>query len=169
MTQSMSRRGFLTATAALATAPLALSTPARAVTGSQTIAELAIATPDLSTLVTAVQAAGLVDVLNGPGNFTVFAPTNRAFAHLPHGVLDGLLADIPALTDVLTYHVSPDFYPASALVGQRGRIPTVQGGFIRLNGRRGGVHLNGNISVTTADVFASNGVVHIMDGVLLPH
>lgn len=164
----MDRRTFITSTAALAAAPLAFSAPARAVTGSSTIVELAAATPDLSTLVTAVQAAGLVDTLSAPGNFTVFAPTNRAFEHLPHGVLDSLLADPAALANVLTYHVSGDYYPAEALVGQHGVIPTVQGGHIRVNGRNG-VHLNGTIAVTTADVFASNGVVHIIDGVLLPH
>ena len=168
----MDRRQFLGKTAGVAAAlpfaGLATTLPARAVTGSSNIVELAVATPDLSTLVTAVQAAGLVDTLSSPGNFTVFAPTNRAFAHLPHGVLDGLLADIPALTNVLTYHVSGEYYPSSALAGAHGVIPTVQGGTIRVNGRNG-VHLNGNVSVTTADVFASNGVVHIIDAVLLPH
>jgi uncharacterized surface protein with fasciclin (FAS1) repeats len=164
----MDRRSFLTATAALATAPFALSMPALARTGSSTIVELAAGTPDLSTLVTAVQAAGLVDTLSAPGNFTVFAPTNAAFAALPHGTLDALLNDIPALTNILTYHVSADYYPAEALIGQRGRIPTVQGGFLRLDARGSGVHIN-NASVTTPDVFASNGVVHVIDRVLLPH
>jgi uncharacterized surface protein with fasciclin (FAS1) repeats len=164
----MDRRSFLTATAALATAPFALSMPAIARTGSSTIVELAAGTPDLSTLVTAVQAAGLVDTLSAPGNFTVFAPTNAAFAALPHGTLDALLNDIPALTNILTYHVSADYYPAEALIGQRGRIPTVQGGFLRLDARGSGVHIN-NASVTTPDVFASNGVVHVIDRVLLPH
>jgi uncharacterized surface protein with fasciclin (FAS1) repeats len=165
----MDRRKFLTATAALATAPLALSMPAIARTGSSNIVDLAVATPDLSTLVTAVQAAGLVDTLAGPGNFTVFAPTNAAFDALPHGTLDALLNDIPALTNILTYHVSADYYPAEALLGQRGRIPTVQGGFLRVDARGAGVHINGSTAVTTPDVFASNGVVHIIDGVLLPH
>jgi uncharacterized surface protein with fasciclin (FAS1) repeats len=165
----MDRRKFLTATAAIATAPLALSMPAIARTGSSSIVDLAVATPDLSTLVTAVQAAGLVDTLAGPGNFTVFAPTNAAFAALPHGTLDALLNDIPALTNILTYHVSADYYPAEALLGQRGRIPTVQGDFLRVDARGAGVHINGSTAVTTADVFASNGVVHIIDGVLLPH
>lgn len=170
MNNSMNRRSFITRTAGLATAApfLGLATQAAAVTGSSTIVELAVATPDLSTLVAAVQAAGLVDTLNSDGNFTVFAPTNRAFENLPHGVLDGLLADPAALANVLTYHVSGDYYPASALAGAHGVLPTVQGGTIRVNGRNG-VHLNGNVSVTTADVFASNGVVHIIDAVLQPH
>jgi uncharacterized surface protein with fasciclin (FAS1) repeats len=165
----MDRRKFLTATAAFATAPLALSAPAIARTGSRSIVELAAGTPELSTLVTAVQAAGLVDTLAGPGNFTVFAPTNAAFAALPAGTLDALLADIPALTNILTYHVSADYYPAEALLGQRGRVPTVQGDFMRIDARGAGVHINGSTAVTTADVFASNGVVHVIDGVLLPH
>jgi len=162
----MHRRKFLTTTAGAAVATL--STPAILRARSATIVDLAAGTPELSTLVTAVQAAGLVDTLSGPGNFTVFAPINRAFDHLPHGVLDGLLADIPALTNVLTYHVSADYYPASAILGQRGRIPTVQGGFVSANGQGSGVVLNHGVNVTTADVMASNGVVHIIDGVLLP-
>ncbi len=165
----MDRRKFLTSTAALATAPFALSMPAIARTGNATIVELAAGTPQLSTLVTAVQAAGLVDTLSAPGNFTVFAPTNDAFAALPAGTLDALLADIPALTNILTYHVSADYYPAEALLGQRGRVPTVQGEFLRIDARGAGVHINGSTAVTTPDVFASNGVVHVIDGVLLPH
>lgn len=166
----MDRRQFITRSAGLVSAlPFAgIATQAAAVTGNATIVELAVATPDLSTLVTAVQAAGLVDTLSSPGNFTVFAPTNRAFDNLPAGTLEALLADIPALTNILTYHVAGDYYPASALSGAHGVVPTVQGSNIRVNGNNG-VILNGNVSVTTADVFASNGVVHIIDAVLLPH
>jgi len=168
----MNRRSFLTKSglglaAAAASSTFAMTVPARAM--GQSIVDLAVATPSLSTLVTAVQAAGLVDTLDGPGNFTVFAPTNDAFAALPAGTLDALLNDIPALTNILTYHVSPDFYPASALLGQRGRVPTVQGDFLRIDARGAGVHINGNTSVITPDVRASNGVVHIIDRVLLPH
>ncbi len=164
----MDRRQFFAATAGAAAATVTL--PSLTLAQSATIVDLAVATPELSTLVTAVQAAGLVDTLAGPGNFTVFAPTNRAFEHLPHGVLESLLQpeNVGQLTDVLTYHVSGAYYPASAIVGQRGRIPTVQGGYIHANGRGNGVHLNGNAAVTTADVMASNGVVHIIDAVLLP-
>jgi uncharacterized surface protein with fasciclin (FAS1) repeats len=168
----MNRRQFLTTStlgvaATAAASSLALTVPARAMGSS--IVDLAAATPSLSTLVTAVQAAGLVDTLDGPGNFTVFAPTNDAFAALPAGTLDALLNDIPALTNILTYHVSGSFYPASALLGQRGRVPTVQGDFLRVDARGSGVHINGNTSVITPDVMASNGVVHIIDRVLLPH
>jgi hypothetical protein len=84
-----------------------------------------------------------------PGNFTVFAPTNAAFDALPPGTLEALLNDIPALTNILTYHVSADYYPAEALLGQRGRVPTVQGGFLRVDARGAGVHINGNTAVTT--------------------
>lgn len=164
----MNRRDFFTKTAGLAAAGLTL--PSIASAQSATIVDLAVATPELSTLVAAVQAAGLVDALSGPGNLTVFAPTNRAFEHLPHGVLDSLLQPENAdqLTEVLTYHVSGAYYPASAIVGQRGRIPTLQGGYIRANGQHGGVVLNHSANVSTADVMASNGVVHIIDAVLLP-
>lgn len=164
----MDRRHFL-ATSAAATGSLALGLPARAVTGSSNIVELAAGTPELSTLVTAVQAAGLVDTLSAPGSFTVFAPTNDAFAALPAGTVESLLNDIPALTRILTYHVSGDYYPAEALLGQRGRVPTVEGGFIRVDARGSGVHLNGSTAVTAPDIFASNGVVHLIDGVLMPH
>jgi len=167
----MDRRKFLTTSALGLAGAAAVTTvpalPARAQSG--TIVDLAAATPELSTLVTAVTAAGLVDALSAPGNITVFAPTNDAFAALPAGALDSLLADTGALTNVLTYHVSGDYYPASALIGQRGRVPTLQGDFIRVDARGAGVHLNGSTSVTTPDVMASNGVVHIIDGVLLPH
>ncbi len=166
----MDRRQFLsTVPVGLAAAAAATTIPARPVSAQAgSIVDIAVATPELSTLVTAVTAAGLVDTLASPGPFTVFAPTNDAFAHLPHGVLDGLLADIPALTNVLTYHVSGALYPASTLVGVRGRVPTVQGGFISVNGTHG-VRLNRSINVITPDVTASNGVVHLIDGVLLPH
>ncbi len=166
----MDRRQFLTRStlgfAAIATAGTTLSAlPARA--ANRTIVDIAAATPDLSTLVTAVQAAGLADALSAPGNITVFAPTNAAFAALPPGTLDSLLADKDALTQVLTYHVSGSYYPASALLGQRGRVPTLQGGFISVNATNG-VVLNHTSNVTTPDVMASNGVVHVIDTVLLP-
>ncbi len=166
----MDRRQFITKSAfglvATATAGTALGALPAAARGSN-IVELAAATPDLSTLVTAVQAAGLVDALSVPGKITVFAPTNAAFAALPAGTLDSLLADKDALTEVLTYHVSGSYYPASTLLGQRGRVPTLQGGFIRVNATDG-VVLNHTANVTTPDVMASNGVVHIIDSVLLP-
>ncbi|WP_227285902.1 MULTISPECIES: fasciclin domain-containing protein [Paracoccaceae] len=169
----MLRRQFLT------TAPVALTAaaagaalvPAVARAQSATIVDLAVATPDLSTLVTAVTEAGLAETLSGPGPFTVFAPTNDAFAALPAGTVESLLRpeNRDQLVSILTYHVSPASYPAEAIVGQRGRIPTVQGDFLRADGTGGGVMLNNSVNVTTADIIASNGVVHLIDAVLLPH
>ncbi|MEM7724302.1 MAG: fasciclin domain-containing protein [Pseudomonadota bacterium] len=165
----MDRRKFLAtgtlglAAAATITVP---ATPLRAQAG--TIVDVAVATPQLSTLVAAVTAAGLVDTLSSPGPFTVFAPTDDAFAALPAGTVEGLLNDIPALTNILTYHVSGALYPASALLGQRGRVPTVQGEFLHIDATGGGVVINGSTNVITPDVNASNGVVHLIDSVLLP-
>ena len=134
----------------------------------KTIVDLAVATPDLSTLVTAVKAGGLADTLSGQGPFTVFAPTNEAFAALPAGVLPNLLkpANKAALDFVLKYHVVSGALRASALKdGQR--LVTLEGSdlYVKLKGKD--VFIN-SVKVTTADVIASNGVVHIVNGVLLP-
>lgn len=137
---------------------------------TQNIVELAVATDALSTLTTAVTEADLVTTLTGEGPFTVFAPTNDAFAALPDGTLDSLLADIPALQDVLKYHVvSGKVMAADLSDGQV--ITTVEGGELTVKITNGSVMLEdavGNTSeVVTADVEASNGVVHVIDGVLL--
>lgn len=163
----MDRRRFLTVSAGLAAGAM-MTTPARAVTGRKTITELAVATPALSTLVAAVTAAGLADALAAPGAMTVFAPTNDAFDRLPAGTVEALLNDIPALTKILTYHVSGSYYPAGALLGQRGRVPTLEGSYLHVDATGSGVVINGSSTVTAADVFASNGVVHLVDNVLLP-
>ena len=137
---------------------------------AQNIVELASATADLSTLVTAVKAGGLVDTLSGAGPFTVFAPTNEAFAKLPKKTLDYLLA--PAnkakLVDVLTYHVAAGSVHAADLTNGE-KITTVEGKQVeaRIFGNGKYVYIN-NARVTTADVDASNGVVHIIDSVLIP-
>ncbi|MEO1103599.1 MAG: fasciclin domain-containing protein [Pseudomonadota bacterium] len=143
-----------------------------------TIVDKAVATDDLSTLVTAVQAADLVETLSGEGPFTVFAPTNAAFEALPAGALDGLLADKDALTGVLTYHVVGGKVMAADVValiegaGGEASVDTVNGGSLTASIVDGGVVLTdakGNaINVVAADVDASNGVVHVIDGVLLP-
>jgi uncharacterized surface protein with fasciclin (FAS1) repeats len=139
------------------------STPA----ASGTIVDLAVATPDLSTLVTAVKAAGLVETLSGTGPFTVFAPTNAAFAALPAGVLDKLVKpeNKAALTSILTYHVVADAAVKAADV-KAGDVKTVNGESLTL-GTTGGVTVN-TAKVVTPDVVASNGVVHVIDAVLLP-
>jgi len=135
------------------------------------IVQLAAATADLSTLVTAVKAGGLVDTLSGTGPFTVFAPTNEAFAKLPKATLDYLLA--PAnkakLVDVLTYHVAAGSVHAADLTNGE-KITTVEGKQVeaRIFGSKGEYVFINNARVTTADVDASNGVVHIIDTVLIP-
>jgi uncharacterized surface protein with fasciclin (FAS1) repeats len=134
----------------------------------QNIVELAQATPDLSTLVTAVVAADLAETLSGDGPFTVFAPTNEAFEALPAGTLDDLLKpeNKDQLTDVLTYHVvAGDVMSSDLTDGQE--ITTLQGDTLTVKITDGVVTING-ATVTTADVDASNGVVHIIDQVLLP-
>ena len=134
----------------------------------KTIVDLAVATPDLSTLVTALKAGDLVDTLSSPGPFTVFAPTNEAFAKLPATALAKLLANKAQLVDVLTFHVlsGSAVHAASLLDGEQ--LPTVEGGLLtfRLSGD-GTVFVN-SAKVETADVEASNGVVHIIDSVLNP-
>ena len=168
MTDLIHRRGALKLGLGLAaTAPLLGALPVRAqVVGD--IVDTAVAAGGFTTLVAAVQAAGLVDTLKSPGPFTVFAPTDDAFAKLPAGTVEGLLADIPALTNILTYHVAANTYPASALVGRRGRIPTVQGDRLRIDGTGGGVRVDG-ATVVTPDVRATNGIIHVIDTVLIPH
>ncbi len=137
------------------------------------IVDIAASNPDFSTLVTAVQAAGLVDTLKSDGPFTVFAPTNAAFAALPEGTLDMLLLpeNKDKLTQILTYHVVPGAVTSDQLAGQRVTVATVEGSTVHIDGRGGkygtGVRVNG-ANVTTADIIASNGVIHVIDKVLLP-
>jgi uncharacterized surface protein with fasciclin (FAS1) repeats len=128
------------------------------------IVDTAIAAGSFKTLVTAVQAAGLVDTLKSKGPFTLFAPTDEAFAKIPKADLDALLKDKAKLTAVLTYHVvagkvmSKDIMP--------GQVKTVQGGELTI-ATTGGVTVNG-AKVTAADVVADNGVIHVIDTVLMP-
>lgn len=122
---------------------------------------------DFTTLVAAVQAAGLVDTLEGDGPFTVFAPTDEAFAALPEGTLDSLLEDPEALAEILTYHVVSGEVFAADVVGLESAT-TVQGDDIAIEVVDGGVVLNGSANVVATDVEASNGVVHVIDQVLLP-
>jgi transforming growth factor-beta-induced protein len=131
------------------------------------IVELARATPILSTLVTAVETADLAATLSGPGPFTVFAPTNAAFEKLPDGLLDDLLADPDLLADILTYHVVSGNVLSTDL--STGDVNTLlSGSSISVEVDGASVTLNGLASVIGADVLASNGVVHLIDEVLLP-
>lgn len=135
-----------------------------AVTG--TIVDVASAGPDFSTLVAALTAADLVGTLNGEGPFTVFAPTNDAFAALPAGVLDALLLpeNKETLAKILTYHVVPGTVMAADIAD--GDVATVEGQSVTLS-TADGVTVNG-AKVVTADVLASNGVIHVIDAVLVP-
>ena len=128
------------------------------------IVDTAVAAGSFKTLATALQAAGLIDTLKGPGPFTVFAPTDAAFAKIPKADLDALLKDKARLTAVLTYHVVPGRVMAKDV--KAGSVKTVQGGLLTL-GTTGGVTVN-NAKVVQADVVASNGVIHVIDTVVLP-
>jgi uncharacterized surface protein with fasciclin (FAS1) repeats len=131
-----------------------------------TIVDVAAAAGDFTTLLAAVEAAGLVDTLQGDGPFTVFAPTDAAFAALPAGTVEGLLADIPALTDILLYHVVPGRVPAADVVGLSSAT-TVQGSDIAITVNGSSVMVN-DANVIATDVDASNGVIHVIDAVILP-
>jgi uncharacterized surface protein with fasciclin (FAS1) repeats len=131
----------------------------------KTVIEAAVATEDLSTLVTAVVAAELAGTLSSEGPFTVFAPVNQAFANLPEGTLESLLADPKgALSNVLTYHVVAGDIRSTDLVN--GNVSTVNGKNIVVN-IDNGVKIN-NANVIIADIVVGNGVVHVIDSVLLP-
>ena len=128
------------------------------------IVDTAVAAGNFKTLVAAVQAAGLVDTLKGPGPFTVFAPTDEAFAKIPKAKLDALLKDKKALTKILTYHVVAGKVMAADV--KPGKVKTVQGSTITL-ATKGGVTVN-KAKVVAADVKADNGVIHAIDTVIMP-
>jgi uncharacterized surface protein with fasciclin (FAS1) repeats len=130
------------------------------------IVDTAIAAGSLKTLVAAVQAAGLAETLKGPGPFTVFAPTDEAFAKLPAGTIDSLLTDLPKLTAVLTYHVVPGKMIAADVV-KSASAKTVQGQSLTIDTSEG-VKVD-NARVLVVDVVADNGVIHIIDEVIVPH
>ena len=133
-------------------------------TTTHDIVDTAGAAGNFTTLVAAVKAAGLVETLKGAGPFTVFAPTDAAFAKVPKATLEGLLADKAALTKVLTYHVVAGKVMAADV--KAGHVKTVQGSDLAM-ATEGGVTVNG-AKVVAADVAASNGVIHAVDTVLMP-
>ena len=147
---------------------------------SKTIVDNAVNSKDHTTLVTAVKAAGLVETLQGAGPFTVFAPTNAAFAKLPAGTVEKLVQpqSKAMLTSVLTYHVVPGRYTAKDLMalakksGGEAELKTVQGASLGVISKGGRVFVadnKGNTArVTTADVMQSNGVIHVIDKVVMP-
>ncbi|MDD5720169.1 MAG: fasciclin domain-containing protein [Candidatus Krumholzibacteria bacterium] len=129
------------------------------------IVDTAVSAGSFGTLVAAVQAAGLVETLKGPGPFTVFAPTDEAFAKLPAGTVEGLLADKDKLTAVLTYHVVAGKVMAADVV-KLSEVTTVQGGKATIE-IKDGVVIDGARVVKT-DIVCSNGVIHVIDAVMLP-
>lgn len=133
-----------------------------------TIVEVAADTPGFETLVAAITAADLGETLSGEGPFTVFAPTDDAFDALPEGLLDALLLpeNQDTLTQILTYHVVSGEVPSDQVT--EGPVETVEGESIEVSIPDGTVTLNGTATVTTVDVEASNGVIHVIDGVLVP-
>jgi len=136
---------------------------------NKTIVANALNSDDHTTLVAAVKAAGLVDTLKGPGPFTVFAPTDAAFAKLPPGTLDRLLKpeNKAKLVKILTYHVVAGDIMSSAIAGTKTTVKTVEGQSLTVDATSGTVMVN-DATVIKADVIASNGVIHVIDTVLMP-
>jgi uncharacterized surface protein with fasciclin (FAS1) repeats len=165
----MKRLAFALALAASASACGGSSKPASTTTteaaATTDIVDTATAAGSFKTLLAAVEAGGLVETLKGPGPFTVFAPTDEAFAKLPPGTVDALLADKTKLVAVLTYHVVAGNVSSAQVTGMT-EATTVQGGMIKID-TASGVKIN-NATVIKADVAASNGVIHVIDTVLLP-
>ena len=128
------------------------------------IVDTAVGAGNFKTLAVALQAAGLVDTLKGPGPFTVFAPTDAAFAKVPKAQLDALLADKAKLVAVLTYHVVSGKVMAKDV--KAGKVKTVQGSELTI-GTSGGVTVDG-ANVTATDIVADNGVIHVIDSVVIP-
>ena len=134
------------------------------------IVDTAVAAGSFKTLVTAVKAAGLVDTLKSKGPFTVFAPNDDAFAKLPEGTVEGLLKDVPKLTEILKYHVVNGAIPAADVVVHK-NITTLQGQDVKVDAAKWHLHKNPKINdanVLKADVMTDNGVIHVIDKVLLP-
>ena len=132
------------------------------------IIDTAVAAGSVNTLAAAVTAAGLVPTLKGEGPFTVFAPTDEAFAKLPAGTVEALLADLPKLTAILTYHVVAGTVMAADVMTMDGQsAATVNGAMVAIS-TQDGVHLNGASKVVTTDIACTNGVIHVIDTVLMP-
>ncbi len=146
---------------------IALSTGLASLATAKTVVEIAVGSPDHTTLVAAVKAAGLVETLSGPGPFTIFAPTNAAFEKLPAGTVDMLLKpeNKAKLVAILTYHVVPAKVMAADV--KSGEAPTVNGKMLKIKADGMGVTVN-NAKVIATDLVGSNGVIHVVDTVLLP-
>jgi uncharacterized surface protein with fasciclin (FAS1) repeats len=144
----------------------AAAAPAASTATTADIVDTAVAAGSFKTLVAAVQAAGLVDTLKGTGPFTVFAPTDEAFAKLPAGTVDNLLKDPEALANILLYHVVPGKVMA-AQVSDGLTAKTAQGSTVTFTVADGGVKIN-DANITATDIETSNGVIHVIDSVILP-
>ncbi len=134
------------------------------------IVDTAVSSGKFNTLVTAVKAAGLVDTLKGPGPFTVFAPTDEAFAKLPAGTIDSLLKDIPKLKNILMYHVTEGKMMAADL-DKHEYLQALNGGELKIDNKRWHLHRHMKIndaSIITPDIMVDNGVCHAIDQVLMP-
>ena len=132
------------------------------------IIDTAVAAGSFKTLAAALTAANLIDTLKSAGPFTVFAPTDEAFAKLPAGTVESLLADIPKLTAILTYHVVAGKVMAADVMTLDGKTAaTVNGATVAIS-TQNGVKLNGTSTVVTTDIACTNGVIHVIDTVLLP-
>jgi uncharacterized surface protein with fasciclin (FAS1) repeats len=151
---------------------MSTTTSAAASTASKNIVQIAESNPDFSTLVSAVSAAGLVSTLEGPGPYTVFAPTNEAFAALPAGTLQTLLepANKAELTSILTYHVVAGALKAADIMP--GAVKTVNGATFTVNDTGGKLTITdgkGNTAdIIQTNIIASNGVIHVINAVLIP-
>ena len=134
------------------------------------ICDTAVAAGNFKTLYAATKAAGLVETLNTKGPFTVFAPTDDAFAKLPKGTIESLLKDIPKLKAILTYHVIEGAVPASDVV-QHKKLTTLQGKEVNVDAAKWHLHKSVKINdanIVKADIKADNGLIHVIDKVLLP-
>lgn len=151
--------------AMLAAIPLAFGA---ATAKAADIVDTAVSAGDFNTLVAAVKAAGLVETLKGDGPFTVFAPTDDAFAKLPDGTIENLLKpeNKEQLVAILTYHVVPGKIMSADIAGKKADVKTVQGSELAVDATDG-VKID-NASVTTADIETSNGVIHVIDTVVIP-
>jgi uncharacterized surface protein with fasciclin (FAS1) repeats len=159
---------FGIAAAVTLTLGVAMRVSLRAEGAQKDIVDTAVAAGSFNTLAKALQAAGLVDTLKGAGPFTVFAPTDAAFAKLPPGTLEDLLkpANKAKLQAVLTYHVVPGKVMAADVV-KKTAAKTVEGSEIKIAVRDGAVHVN-DATVVKTDIAATNGVIHVIDSVILP-
>lgn len=152
------------ALASLAVALMLVATSARA--AEKDIVDTAVAAGSFKTLVTAAKEAGLVEALKGKGPLTVFAPTDEAFAKLPKGTLEALLKDKEKLAAILKYHVVPGKVMAADVV-KVSEAKSLEGSAIQVSAK-GGVKLNGSANVVKTDIECSNGVIHVIDAVILP-